>query len=103
MSSRDPERRREVNREFYRFRRGLEVDAALEAAQLFLSPKPAWRGSPPRCLAFSRVYSEEPSHPDYNRATQRRTVERLVAGAGATLIGAYEQPEKRGRPNAKRF
>src|SRR5206468_3856129 len=76
--------------------RGLAVDAALESAELFLSPKT-------RCIAYYRVYSEEPPHPDYGREAQRRTVERLVARAGATLIGAYKQPEKRGPGQNKRL
>jgi DNA invertase Pin-like site-specific DNA recombinase len=103
MSSRNPERRRQVNREFYRFHRGLAVDAALEAATFFLSvPKTASRLSPRKCIAYCRVYSETPPHPDYGHKAQREAVERVVGRAGATLIDEYDETEKRGRRNSKR-
>ena len=96
MSSRNPERRKEVRLQLYRFRRGLEVDAALEAATLFLG-HPGIGRSKTRCVAYYRVYGEEPPHPDYEREAQRLTVERVVRRAVATLIAAYEESEKRGR------
>lgn len=89
MPSTDPARRREVNREHYRFHAGLAADAALETAGLLVKPKT-------RCVAYYRIYSESPPHPGYERTTQRQIVERLVTGAGATLINTYEQPERRG-------
>src|SRR4051812_40815962 len=101
MPSKNPERRKEVKRQFYRFRRGLEVDAAIEAATLFLG-HPGTGRPKTRCIAYYRVYGEEPPHPDYEHEAQRLTVERVVTRARATLIAAYEQLEKRGRPNAKR-
>src|ERR1051326_1356435 len=103
MSSNNPERRREVNREFYRFHKGLERDDALEAATFFLSvPKTASRLSPRKCIAYYRVYGEKPPHPAYEREAQRRAVERVVTHADAKLIDEYDETEKRGRRNSKR-
>jgi DNA invertase Pin-like site-specific DNA recombinase len=96
MSSKDPERRREVDRARRRRQRKRAVETALETAALLLRPKT-------RCIAYYRVYSGEPPHPDYERAAQREAVKLLIARAGATLIDAYVQPEKRGPGFNKRL
>lgn len=97
MSSTDPERRREVNRDWYRHHRARALDAELEAAALYLgrAPSTAAMDNRRRCIAYLRVYNEEPPHPDYDRQTQQQTVERITRRIGARLIDTYEELEKR--------
>src|SRR5690242_4751851 len=97
MPSTNPERRRQVNRQHYRHHRGRALDAELEAAALFLGRAPSTTAmdNRRRCIAYLRVYGEEPPHPDYEREAQLQTVERLRRRIGARLIDTYEEPEKR--------
>lgn len=93
MPHKDPERHRDYNRKYARFGAGLKQDAVLDAAKLLLDPKKP-------CIAFYRVFSEEPRAHNAGEAAQRQAVRHLVRGA--ELIGTYVQPEKSGPGQKKR-
>jgi len=89
MPSKNHERRKEVQREFFRFHKGLERDAALEAAAGLIEPKE-------RCIAYYRIFpGDHPPYPHYSREAQQGAVRRVVGFAGAQLISTYNEPESR--------
>lgn len=88
MTIKDPARHRAAYTWHNRLREKRLADVALEEAQLLLGP-----GA--RCVAYYQVYGGRPPGKDYELAAQQRVVMRLVANAGATLIGGpYEQLER---------